>query len=230
VAQRVSPSERVLAEIDTLFSSDADLTSVLEEVGRLTVRLLMQQAVESEVDVFLARRPYERRVEHSPAGSRNGWQPPAAVKTTMGRVELSRPKLRGTDEKFCSQLFGTGVTRTHALEALVVSAWVRGLSDRDIEAALKEVLGEEAALSRSTVSRICQQVKDDFDECTPGPGRRLQAATRPRGSESTLSRLQNGLAEARAAWWQMFGRPRSRRLGERLPDRMFVGECSMACA
>jgi transposase-like protein len=47
------------------------------------------------------------------------------------------------------------VTRTHALEALVVSAWVRGLSDRDVEAALKEVLGDEAALSRSTVSRIC---------------------------------------------------------------------------
>ncbi|MGA8016038.1 MAG: IS256 family transposase [Candidatus Dormiibacterota bacterium] len=155
---------RVRAEIDALFSSDADLTSVLEEVGRLTVRLLMQQAVESEVDVFLARRPYERRSEDSPAGSRNGWQPPVAVKTTMGPVELSRPKLRGTDEKFCSQLFGTGVTRTHALEALVVSAWVRGLSDRDVEAALKEALGDEAALSRSTVSRICQQVKDDFAE------------------------------------------------------------------
>jgi putative transposase len=147
VAQRVSPSERVRAEIDALFGSDADLTSVLEEVGRLTVRLMMQQAVESEVDVFLARRAYERRSKDSPVGSRNGWQPPVSVKTTMGPVELSRPKLRGTDEKFCSQLFGTGVTRTHALEALVVSAWVRGLSDRDIEAALKEVLGEEAALA-----------------------------------------------------------------------------------
>ena len=59
MALRVSPSERVRAEIDALFSSDADLTSVLEEVGRLTVRLLMQQVVESEVDVFLARRPDE---------------------------------------------------------------------------------------------------------------------------------------------------------------------------
>jgi transposase-like protein len=59
-------------------------------------------------------------------------------------------------------LFGTGVTRTSALEALVISAWVRGLSDRDIEAALAEVLGPEAALSRSTVSRICSQLKDEF--------------------------------------------------------------------
>jgi len=162
VAPRVSPSERVRAEIDALFSSDHDLSIVLEEVGRLTVRLLMQQAIEAEVDTFLCRRPYERRGEDTPAGSRNGWQPPVAVKTTMGPVELSRPKLRDTDERFCSQLFGLGVTRTNALEALVVSAWVRGLSDRDIEAALREVLGDEAALSRSTVSRICQQVKDEF--------------------------------------------------------------------
>ena len=163
MASRVSPTERLRAEIDELFASDQDLTSVLEDVGRLTVRLLLQQAVEAEVDAFLGRRRYEPRTEEHPAGHRNGWQPPAAVKTTMGPVELQRPKLRGTDEKFCSQLFGVGVTRTNALEALVISAWVRGLSDRDVEAALKEVLGDEAALSKSTVSRICQQVKDEFD-------------------------------------------------------------------
>jgi putative transposase len=162
VAPRVSPSERIRAEIDTLFASDQDLSTVLEQVGRLTVRLWMQQALEAEVDTFLGRARYERRTEESPAGSRNGWQPPVAVKTTMGPVEISRPKLRDTDERFCSQLFGLSVTRTHALEALVVSGWVRGLSDRDIEAALGEVLGAEAALSKSTVSRICAQLKDDF--------------------------------------------------------------------
>jgi putative transposase len=162
VAPRVSPTERLRAQIDELFESDQDLTSVLEDVGRLTVRLLMQQAVEAEVDVFLGRKRYEPRSDEHPAGYRNGWQPPAAVKTTMGSVELQRPKLRGTDEKFCSQLFGVGVTRTNALEALVISAWVRGLSDRDVEAALKEVLGDEAALSKSTVSRICQEIKDEF--------------------------------------------------------------------
>jgi len=164
VAPRVSPSERVRVAIDALFSSDQDLASVLEDVGRLTVRLLMQQAIEAEVDAFLGRRRYECRSEDAPAGARNGWQPPTAVKTTMGPLELQRPKLRGSDEKFCSQLFGVGVTRTNALEALVVSAWVRGLSDRDVEAALREVLGDEAALSKSTVSRICQQIKDEFAE------------------------------------------------------------------
>ena len=44
----------------------------------------------------------------------------------------------------------------------MISGWVRGLSDRDIEAALGEVPGAEAALSRSTVSRICSAIKDEF--------------------------------------------------------------------
>lgn len=163
MARRVSPTERVRAQIDELFGSDRTLTEVLEEVARLSVRLFMQTAVEAEVEVFLGRGRFERRSEDAAPGHRNGWQPPAPVKTTMGSVELQRPKLRGTDEAFCSQLFGTGVTRTNALEALVISGWVRGLSDRDIEAALAEALGPEAALSRSTVSRICQRIRTEFE-------------------------------------------------------------------
>ncbi len=163
MSKRVSPTARLRADIDELFSSDRELSSVLEDVARLSVRLMMQVAVEAEVDVFLDRARYQRRDDDHPAGSRNGWHPPAAVKTTMGAVELQRPKLRGTHEAFCSRLFGAGVTRTNALEALVISGWVRGLSDRDIEAALAEVLGAEAALSKSTVSRICQRLRTEFD-------------------------------------------------------------------
>jgi putative transposase len=54
------------------------------------------------------------------------------------------------------------VTRTNALESLVISGWVRGLSDRDIEATLAEVLGPQATLSKSTVSRICSAIGEEF--------------------------------------------------------------------
>jgi hypothetical protein len=120
---------------------DHDLTSILEDVARLSVRLVFQAALEAEVEEFLGRARYERRGDADRPGSRNGHQPPRTVKTTMGAVELQRPKLRGTDQAFCSRLFGAGVTRTNALEPLVISGWVRGLSDRDIEATLAEVLG-----------------------------------------------------------------------------------------
>src|SRR5215216_6498396 len=163
VARRVSPVERIRAEIDQLFGSRHDLALILEDVARLSVRLVFQAALEAEVEEFLGRERYERRGGADRPGSRNGHQPPMTVKTTMGAVELQRPKLRGTDQGFCSRLFGAGVTRTNALESLVISGWVRGLSDRDIEAALAEVLGPEAALSKSTVSRICQRIRDEFE-------------------------------------------------------------------
>jgi putative transposase len=162
VARRVSPVERIRAEIDQLFGSRHDLALILEDVARLSVRLVFQAALEAEVDAFLGRERYQRRDERGQPGSRNGHQPPMTVKTTMGAVELQRPKLRGTDQAFCSRLFGAGVTRTNALESLVISGWVRGLSDRDIEATLAEVLGPEAALSRSTVSRICSAIGEEF--------------------------------------------------------------------
>jgi putative transposase len=91
VARRVSPTERACAEIEELFASDRDLASILEEVARLSVRLLLQTALEAEVDAFLGRARYQRRTEEHRAGSRNGWQPPTVVKTTMGPVELQRP-------------------------------------------------------------------------------------------------------------------------------------------
>jgi putative transposase len=71
--------------------------------------------------------------------------------------------VRGTLEAFSSRLLGKGVTRTNALEALVISGWVRGLSMRDIEAALAETLGPDATVSKLTVSQICTTIGDQFD-------------------------------------------------------------------
>lgn len=158
---RVSPVERIRAEIDELFASDRDLAAVLEEVARRSVRLLMQVAIEAEVTEFLGRERYARG-ERAREGSRNGYCP-TTVKTTAGPVTVERPKLRGTEERFASRLLGIGVTRTNALESLVIAGFVRGLSVRDVEATLADALGSEAALSKSTVSRVCEAIKDEFD-------------------------------------------------------------------
>lgn len=55
------------------------------------------------------------------------------------------------------------MTRTNALESLVIAGFVRGLSTRDVEASLAEALGPESTVSRSTVSNICQAIKGEFD-------------------------------------------------------------------
>jgi putative transposase len=161
VPPRLSATERIRAQIDELFASQQDLGQVLEQVARLSVRLVIQAALEAEVSEFLGREHYAR-CERERAGYRNG-HAELTVKTTAGPVVLERPKLRGTSQPFASRLLGKGVSRTNALEALVISGFVRGLSTHDVEAALGEVLGPEAALSKSTVSRICQAITDEFD-------------------------------------------------------------------
>jgi Transposase, Mutator family len=70
------------------------------------------------------------------------------------------------------RLFGIGITRTHALEALVIAGFVRGLSVRDVDAALAEALGPEAALSKATVSRVCAEIKEQFRGLAAAPARR----------------------------------------------------------
>jgi putative transposase len=164
VTPRVSPTERIRAQIDELFASEGDLGEVLEQVARLGARLLLQTALEAEVTEHLGRDRYERRSAAAGAkdGSRNGYSP-LTIKTTTGPVTLSRPKLRGTTQAFASRLLGQGVTRTNAIESLVIAGYVRGLSTRDVEASLAEALGEGATVSKSTVSRICEAIREEFE-------------------------------------------------------------------
>jgi transposase-like protein len=122
VSRRVSPTQQIRDEIDALFTGDRDLVDVLEEVARLGARLIIQTALEAEVTEFLGRARYQRAASAGDArpGCRNGYCP-TTVKTTAGPVAVKRPKLRGTTEAFASRLFGAGVTKTNALESLVIA-------------------------------------------------------------------------------------------------------------
>jgi putative transposase len=164
VPTRVSPTDRIRRHIDDLFAQDRPLPEILEEVARLGAQLLMQAALEAEVTEFPGRDRYARAATAGDArpGSRNGYRD-ATVKTTAGPVTLARPKLRGTTEAFASRLFGSHVTKTNALESLVIASFIRGLSVRDVEATLADAPGDQAAISKSTVSSVCQQIKDDYE-------------------------------------------------------------------
>jgi hypothetical protein len=164
VPVRVSPTDRIRRHIDELFADGRPLPEILEEVARLGAQLLMQAALEAEVTEFLGRDRYQRAAacEDARPGSRNGYRD-VTVKTTAGPVKLARPKLRGSAGAFASRLFGAHVTKTNALESLVIASFVRGLSVRDVEAALAEALGDQAAISKSTVSSVCQAIKGEYE-------------------------------------------------------------------
>lgn len=157
--KKVAPSERFRAELDEALAGVGEEQDPLEAVGRLGARLILQQALEDEVSEFLGRARYERAGE--PVAHRNGYEP-RTVRTTSGRVELERPRVRDASRLgFESRVLGKGVTRTYALESLVIGSFLRGLSTRDVEAVLEETFDEQVA-SRSTVSRILEDTRERY--------------------------------------------------------------------
>jgi putative transposase len=157
--EKVAPSEKFRSELDEMLAGVDGQEDPIETVGRLGARLILQQALEDEVSEFLGRGRYERADET--VSHRNGYEP-KTVKTTSGSMTLERPRVRNAGKLgFESRILGKGVARTHALESLVISSFLRGLSTRDVEAALEETF-EQPIASKSTVSRICEDTRERY--------------------------------------------------------------------
>jgi putative transposase len=157
---KIVPSDRLRRELDEVLAGVAECDDPVEAVARLGARLIMQQALEDEVTEFLGRERYVR-ADGGAAIYRNGYEP-RVVKTTSGPLELERPRIRSVSElEFESQVLGKGVARTHALEALIIVGFLRGLSVRDVEALLEEVFGEQV-VGKSTVARICRDTRERY--------------------------------------------------------------------
>ena len=162
--KRVPPSVRMKEEVEALLRGqgvDEELGDVpMEGFVRGTARYMLQVAIEAEATAFLGRGHY-RRGDRARVGWRNGYEP-KAVQTEAGLLKFAVPQLRGTAEPFRPQLPERLATRTPDLEALVRGMYVRGLSTQDIGALYGETFGE-TRLSKSTVSRITQQLTQDFE-------------------------------------------------------------------
>ena len=154
--ERIAPSAAVQARISELLSHGIGNSEQLAELGRLGTRLVLQRAVEDEVTAFLGRARYERTA--SASGSRNGSRT-KPIQTAEGEITIAMPQVRGSVERFVSRVIPDvrHVVRTRPLEALVIGAYVRGLSDRDIESLLDEAgLGH---LSKNTASQLCRELR-----------------------------------------------------------------------
>ena len=167
----VPPSAEIEAQIDQLLAVGVgdNPRETLSELARLGARLIIQRAVEDEFDAWLGRARYERRPEDQRAlrndesGMRNGFRP-RKVQTAEGELEIEIPQVRQAAETFASKLFPRTpkLLRTEPLKALVIGAFVRGLSMRDVESLCEQAgLGK---LSKSTASRMCEELKDRFEQ------------------------------------------------------------------
>src|SRR6188472_2313476 len=169
VRRTVPPSAEIEAQIDQLLSVGVgdNPRESLSELAKLGARLIIQRAVEDEFDAWLGRARYERRPEYQrelrnyESGLRNGFRP-RRVQTAEGELSVEIPQVREAAQTFASKLFPRTpkLLRTEPLKALVIGAFVRGLSMRDVESLCEQAgLGK---LSKSTASRICEEPRDRY--------------------------------------------------------------------
>jgi transposase-like protein len=159
VERRIAPSVQIEAAIEAVLTGGLADTDALSTLGRLGAQLILQRAVEEEVAIFLGRARYERTPDAG--GSRNGMRR-RRVQTAEGEITIAMPQVRDTLTRFVSSIIPDtrAIVRTRPLEALVIGAYVRGLSDRDIESLAREAgLG---SISRTTVSTICRELRDRY--------------------------------------------------------------------
>jgi transposase-like protein len=170
VRRTVPPSAEIEEQIDRLLAVGVgeNPRESLSELARLGARLIIQRAVEDEFDAWLGRARYERRPAHQrglrnyDSGLRNGFRP-RKVQTLEGELQVEIPQIREAAEPFVSKLFpcSTKVLRTEPLRAMVIGAFVRGLSMRDIESLCEKAgLGK---LSKTTAQRICSELRERFE-------------------------------------------------------------------
>ncbi len=161
--KRIPPSVRMREEVEQLLRGEAvgDSSQMpMEGFVRATARYMLQVAIEVEATAFLGRGHYRRR-ERMRVGWRNGYEP-KGVQSEAGLLELAIPQLRATEERFRPKLVERLGTRSTDLEGLVRGMYVRGLSTQDVGDLYGEAMGP-SRLSKSTVSRITQQLNQDFD-------------------------------------------------------------------
>jgi putative transposase len=99
----------------------------------------------------------------TPSACASGFRP-RKVQTLEGELRVEIPQVREAAEPLVSKLFpcSTKVLRTEPLRAMVIGAFVRGLSMRDIESLCEKAgLGK---LSKTTASRICQELRERFEQ------------------------------------------------------------------
>jgi transposase-like protein len=170
VRRTVPPSAEIEEQIDRLLAVGVgeNPRESLSELARLGARLIIQRAVEDEFDAWLGRARYERRPDYQrglrnyESGLRNGFRP-RRVQTLEGELRVEIPQVREAAEPFVSKLFpcSTKVLRTEPLRAMVIGAFVRGLSMRDIESLCQKAgLGK---LSKTTAQRICTELRERFE-------------------------------------------------------------------
>src|SRR3954470_21829122 len=147
------------------------LEDPLTTILRSGARQLLAQAIEAEIETFLATMKDQRLADGRERLVRHGHGPERVIQTGIGPVAVRRVKLRDRDGgesvervRFTSVILPRWSRRTRSLDALLPILYLRGVSAGDFQEALAALLGKDAPnLSPSVIARLRNEWEADYE-------------------------------------------------------------------
>lgn len=160
-----------VVRFETQASAVAEGRTSLEELLRQGAQRMLQQAIENEVEEFVAAHSSCRIDENRQAVVRNGCLPPRTILTGLGPLAVRQPRVRDrrtTDRiTFNSSILPRYLRRVPSIDALIPALYLRGISTGDFTEALESILGPNAAgLSAANIVRLKEGWEAEYERWT----------------------------------------------------------------
>jgi transposase-like protein len=136
----------------------------LEEFAWGKIREHLHDLLEEEVSEWLGREKSERKVNPlEQPGYRNGYGKPRRFTMSLGTMEICRPRVRDLGERFISKILPLFKRQSQEVRGLIPELYLHGLASGDFELALRELLGEGAPLSASSLQRLKEKWQGEYE-------------------------------------------------------------------
>jgi transposase-like protein len=141
--------------------------ALIDQIVREGARRMLAEALQAEVDAYIAQFAGERDERGRRLVVRNGTHQPREVLTAAGAVEVVAPRVndRRTDpdtgerRRFSSAILPPWCRKTPKITEVLPLLYLHGLSSGDFVPALGQFLGSSAGLSAPVITRLTETWK-----------------------------------------------------------------------
>src|SRR5450631_2532042 len=141
--------------------------SLIDEIVREGARRMLAEALQAEVDGYIAAHAAERDEDGRRRVVRNGYHQAREVLTSAGAVEVTAPRVNdkradpvtGERERFSSAILPPWARKTPKITEVLPLLYLHGLSTGDFVPALGQFLGSSAGLSAPVITKLTETWK-----------------------------------------------------------------------
>jgi transposase-like protein len=139
-------------------------SSLIDEIVREGARRMLAEALQAEVDAYIAAFAAERDGNGRRLVVRNGYHQGREVLTSAGAVQVTAPRVNdkrtdpvtGERARFSSAILPAWARKTPKVTEVLPLLYLHGLSSGDFVPALGQFLGSSAGLSSAVITKLTE--------------------------------------------------------------------------